>query len=89
MNRQLVVAFVTDAIFPFHHGGKESRYHELSQRLSAEFDVHVYTMHWWKGRSRRSAGAVELHSIAPRVPLYTRGRRWCRPWCSRSAASAC
>ena len=32
--RQSVVALVSDAIYPYHHGGKEQRYHELSRRLA-------------------------------------------------------
>ena len=33
---------VTDAVFPYHKGGKEIRYHELSRRLAREAEVDVY-----------------------------------------------
>jgi glycosyltransferase involved in cell wall biosynthesis len=70
-----VVALVSDAIFPYHHGGKEIRYHELSRRLSSRYEVHLYTMHWWDGPSVRRDEAITLHAISPLLPLYTRGRR--------------
>ena len=34
-HRQPVVALVTDAIYPYHRGGKELRYFELSRRLAS------------------------------------------------------
>ena len=39
-----VIAMVTDAIHPYHRGGKEMRYHELSRRLADYAEVHIYTM---------------------------------------------
>ena len=70
-----VVALVTDAIFPYHSGGKELRYHELSQRLANRADVHVYTMHWWAGPRVREDKAVTFHAISRLRPLYTHDRR--------------
>jgi len=73
--RQSVVALVSDAIYPYHHGGKEQRYHELSRRLADHAEVHLYTMNWW-GRSRvRREDGVTLHAITRLHPLYTRNRR--------------
>jgi glycosyltransferase involved in cell wall biosynthesis len=74
-DRQPLVALVTDAIGPFHRGGKEQRYLELAHRLAAQADVHVYTMNWWRGpRIRRDRG-VTYHAISPLLPLYSGGRR--------------
>lgn len=69
------LALVTDAIFPYHRGGKEIRTHELSRRLARSADVHVYTMKWWSGPRVRHESGVAYHAIAPLLPLYTHGRR--------------
>jgi glycosyltransferase involved in cell wall biosynthesis len=73
---------VTDAIYPYHRGGKESRYHELTRRLSSRYDVHVYTMQWWSGSKVREADGVTYHAISRLVPLYVSGRRslWQAVW---------
>ena len=69
------IALVTDAIYPYHHGGKEVRYHELARRLAQRADVDVYTMHWWGGPRHRRDDGVAYHAISPRLPLYRGGRR--------------
>jgi glycosyltransferase involved in cell wall biosynthesis len=74
-HRQPVVALVTDAIYPYHRGGKELRYYELAQRLTRYADVHVYTMNWWKGPRVRTDDLVTYHAISPLFPLYKKGRR--------------
>lgn len=70
-----VVVLVTDAIFPYHRGGKEIRYHELSRRLAERAELHVYTMHWWDGPPVRKDEAVTFHAISRLIPLYTQSRR--------------
>jgi glycosyltransferase involved in cell wall biosynthesis len=70
-----VVALVSDAIYPYHHGGKEIRYHELSRRLAAHAEIHIYTMHWWDGPRVRKEESVTFHAISPLLPLYTHNRR--------------
>lgn len=77
-----VVAMVTDAILPYHRGGKELRYRELSQRLAGRAEVHVYTMHWWDGPRVRHEGGVTFHAISRFVPLYVNDQR-------RSVRQAC
>lgn len=72
---QRVVAIVSDAIHPYHRGGKELRYYELIQRLAARGDVHVYTMHWWDGPRVRREDGVTFHAISRLVPLYVKDRR--------------
>jgi glycosyltransferase involved in cell wall biosynthesis len=73
--RPPVIAFVSDAIYPYNCGGKELRYHELARRIADRAEVHVYTMHWWSGPRVRSENAVTFHAISPLIPLYTKGRR--------------
>jgi glycosyltransferase involved in cell wall biosynthesis len=74
-HRQPVIAFVSDAIYPYHRGGKELRYHELARRMAGRADVHVYTMQWWPGSRVRTEDGVTFHAISPLIPLYTGGRR--------------
>jgi glycosyltransferase involved in cell wall biosynthesis len=69
------VAIVSDAVHPYHRGGKELRYYELTQRLADRVDVDVYTMHWWDGAPVRNEGGVTFHAISPLVPLYVNERR--------------
>ncbi len=74
-DRRPVIAMVTDAIYPYHRGGKEVRYHELARRLAQRAEVHVYTMHWWPGPGERTESGVTFHAISRRHGLYARGRR--------------
>jgi glycosyltransferase involved in cell wall biosynthesis len=69
------VALVTDAIFPYHRGGKEIRYHEVARRLAAHADVRVYTMNWWGGPRVRHEDGVTFEAISPLLPLYAGDRR--------------
>jgi glycosyltransferase involved in cell wall biosynthesis len=75
--KQLKIAFVSDAIYPYNKGGKEKRLYEISTRLSkAGHDVHIYCMKWWKGKStNRVENGVHLHGISPLYPLYAGQRR--------------
>ncbi|HLH59856.1 MAG TPA: glycosyltransferase family 4 protein [Streptosporangiaceae bacterium] len=70
-----MIAIVSDAIHPYHRGGKELRYQELIWRLAARGDVHVYTMHWWNGPKVRHEDGVAFHAISRLVPLYVKDRR--------------
>jgi glycosyltransferase involved in cell wall biosynthesis len=74
-HRRAVVAMVSDAIYPYHRGGKEIRYHELARRLAERAEVHVYTMQWWKGPRDRTEGAVNFHAISRLHGLYAKERR--------------
>lgn len=71
------VAMVTDAVLPFHTGGKERVLFEIAKSLSAAgYEVDVYTMQWWSGsRSIRHQG-ITFHAMSRYHPLYTSdGRR--------------
>jgi glycosyltransferase involved in cell wall biosynthesis len=71
------IAIVSDAIYPYNKGGKETRIFELSTRLAkAGNDVHIYTMKWWDGGDRkRVENGVTLHAILPKLALYHGERR--------------
>ena len=75
MPERRVIALVTDAIGPYHRGGKEQRYVELSRRLATTAEVHVYTMNWWGGPRVRIDEGVTYHAICPLLPLYSGPRR--------------
>lgn len=70
-----VAALVSDAIYPYFRGGKEQRYHEISQRLAQRADVHVCTMQWWPGTRTYTDGKVTFHAVSPLYPMYTGERR--------------
>jgi len=72
---RLKVAIVSDAIFPYHRGGKELRYHEVIRRISTRFDVHIYTMRWWGRAGSQPLDGAQLHAISPLLPLYVKDRR--------------
>lgn len=73
--RRRRIALVTDAIGPFHRGGKELRYLEIAPRLAREADVEVHTMRWWKGTRIHRDRGVTYRAICPLVPLYRGHRR--------------
>jgi glycosyltransferase involved in cell wall biosynthesis len=70
-----VLALVSDAIYPYNPGGKELRYYELTRRLAARAEVHVYTMRWWTGPRTRTEDSVTFHALSPLYPLYSGTRR--------------
>jgi glycosyltransferase involved in cell wall biosynthesis len=69
------VAMVSDAIYPYHRGGKEVRYYELTRRLADRADIHVYTMNWWQGPAVHHEDGVTFHAISRLFPLYVNDRR--------------
>jgi glycosyltransferase involved in cell wall biosynthesis len=72
----LVIAIVSDAIYPYHMGGKEMRYHHVINGLvERNIEVHVFTMRWWNGPRSKREGGAQLHALCRRFPLYRGGRR--------------
>lgn len=70
------IAFVSDAIYPYNKGGKETRLFEITTRLATKgYDVHIYCMKWWEGKSERVENGVHLHGICPNIPLHSGSRR--------------
>jgi glycosyltransferase involved in cell wall biosynthesis len=74
-NPKTVVAIVTDAVAPYHRGGKEQWYQQLAPRLNRYVDVHVYTMKWWRGPATVHHEGVPYHAISRYMPLYGKERR--------------
>ena len=76
MAKLLTLAFVSDAVYPYNKGGKETRLFEVTTRLSKlGYDVHIYCMKWWDGEDQRIENGVTLHGICPLIPLYDGPRR--------------
>jgi len=73
--RSPTVALVTDAIAPYHWGGKEQRYRALAPRLANYAEVHIYTMRWWEAPRTVVQDGVTYHAICPKLALYKGGRR--------------
>jgi glycosyltransferase involved in cell wall biosynthesis len=70
------MAFVSDVVYPFHIGGKETRLYEISRRLAREGrEVHIYTMNWWGGEKTIRLDGVWLHAISKLRPIYKGHRR--------------
>jgi glycosyltransferase involved in cell wall biosynthesis len=67
------LSFLSDAVYPFHHGGKETLHYERSVRLAQRGHlVRIFTMHWWPKRRRSIAqDGIVFQSVAPRTALYT------------------
>lgn len=70
-------AFVSDSVHPFNKGGKETRLHEITQRLASNPDteIHIYTMKWWDGPRTIRLDGVWFHAICKLHPLYDGERR--------------
>jgi glycosyltransferase involved in cell wall biosynthesis len=74
--RDVVLAVVTDALEPFHTGGKEARYAGLLPGLGEHgIRVEVHTMRWWDGAEPPAVPGLSLRAICPRWDLYTGTRR--------------
>ena len=70
------IAFISDSIYPYNKGGKEKRLLDVSMLLSKRgWNVHIYTMKWWKGEDVRQENGVTLHAISKLYPLYAGDRR--------------
>ena len=70
------IAVVSDAVFPYHTGGKETRYRHIVAQLSNQgHEVTGYTMHWWPGPKTKTTDGVEYRAIMGRSPLYKGSRR--------------
>ncbi len=69
------IAYVTDVIYPFVMGGAEKRIYEVSKRLVAENEVHIFGVKWWKGHDDIIIDGINIHGICKAQKLYSGGKR--------------
>jgi glycosyltransferase involved in cell wall biosynthesis len=70
------IGFLSDSIYPFNKGGKETRSFELATQLAKRgHDVDFYTMKFWKGSEIIKQNNFNLHGICKNYPLYEKKRR--------------
>ncbi len=84
---RLRLAVLTDAVYPWHAGGKEIRQHELLRRIARQgITVDVYTMKWWSSPGDLHRDGITYHAICPLIPLYRGERRSIRQALAFAAA---
>jgi glycosyltransferase involved in cell wall biosynthesis len=70
------VCLVYDCLFPHTVGGAERWYRNLAERLADEgHDVTYMTMRQWERGTEARVPGVNVVPVAPRMSLYTAGRR--------------
>jgi glycosyltransferase involved in cell wall biosynthesis len=70
----LHVALATDALYPYHVGGKEVRLREELARVPSDtLRYRVYSMKWWD--EAPDGTTVSYRAICRLHPLYVKGRR--------------
>jgi glycosyltransferase involved in cell wall biosynthesis len=70
------IAFVIDAVLPWHKGGRERRLHEIVKRLRRpNREIHIYTMNWWNGPKLIELDGIYYHALCNCYPLYKGNRR--------------
>lgn len=78
MNR-LKIAVVSDALYPWHKGGKEIRYFRLLRALPERgMDVSVYSMKWWEKDpdvEYFDTGSLAYIAICPQIAMYKEHKR--------------
>lgn len=68
------VAVVSDAVHPWHTGGKETRWRYIIDGLVERgIEVEVHTMRWWDGPAPQHP--VRHRALTGRHPLYRNGKR--------------
>ncbi|MBU4347890.1 glycosyltransferase family 4 protein [Patescibacteria group bacterium] len=72
---KMKIALISDSIYPYNKGGKETRSYELASKLSKNNDVHFYTMKFWDGKEAIKKNGFYLHGICKETPLYKKNRR--------------
>ena len=72
--RDIRIAYVMDAIYPYNMGGADKRLWELARKLAenGEHDVHIYGMKWWHGPDSIVTDNVHLHGVCKVRELYNR-----------------
>jgi glycosyltransferase involved in cell wall biosynthesis len=74
--KKVRVCIVFDCLYPHTVGGAERWYRNLAERLAeAGHEVTYLTRRQWSRGSEPDVPGVTVLAVAPRMPLYVRGRR--------------
>ena len=66
------IALLSDSVYPFNKGGKETRSYDLAIQLRNKgHEVHFYTMKFWKGENTINDEGIFFHSLCKNYPLYS------------------
>lgn len=70
------IALLSDSIYPYNKGGKETRSYQLVNELAKKgHDIHFYTMKFWSGENIIVKDNITYHGICKNYPLYNGERR--------------
>jgi glycosyltransferase involved in cell wall biosynthesis len=72
-SKRMKIAFLSDSIYPYNKGGKETRSYEIATHLAKKgHDIHFYTMKFWKGKDVIKKDGFYLHGICKEYKLYSK-----------------
>lgn len=69
------IAFISDSVYPFNKGGKETRSFELARNISNHKKINrveFYTMKCWEGEKIIKKEGFYFHGICKNYPLYVK-----------------
>jgi glycosyltransferase involved in cell wall biosynthesis len=71
------IAFVSDAVYPWHFGGLEVLQHTEAKELAKEHDVHFFSMRWPGMRKEFQQEGIRYHTFhsVTQNKFYRHGRR--------------
>lgn len=70
------IAIVYDCLYPYSKGGVEKRLFDISRRLQANHEVHLFGMKYWCGGGIKKEASIYYHGVCTAKKLYTqKGKR--------------
>jgi glycosyltransferase involved in cell wall biosynthesis len=70
-DKTINLAIVSDAVLPWNHGGKETRYAGYIHKLPAfGINTTVFTMKWWEEPEEPTMDGVRFRAISKKFSLY-------------------
>lgn len=70
------IALVYDCLYPYSKGGVEKRLFDISRRLQANHEVHLFGMKYWYGGGVKKETSIYYHGVCTAKKLYTqKGKR--------------
>jgi glycosyltransferase involved in cell wall biosynthesis len=66
------IALLSDSIYPYNKGGKETRSYELARNLAKRgHEVNFYTMGFWGNKETKKLNKITMHRICKNYSLYS------------------